>query len=74
MDTATIVVDAVTYANISIGRKLRSMREEAGLSQAAVAKKAKIRPEMLCRIEVGKGNPTVGTVSKIVKAIETLSK
>jgi predicted transcriptional regulator len=69
-----MVVDAVTYANVSIGRKLRRRREEADLSQAEVARKAKIRPEMLCRIEAGNGNPTVSTVAKIVRAIKALSK
>jgi predicted transcriptional regulator len=50
------------------------MRQEAGLSQAEVARKAKIRPEMLCRIESGNGNPTVSTVAKIVRAIKVLSR
>lgn len=68
-----IVLDAISYANTAIGRDLRKMREEAELSQAEVARKAKIRPEMLCRIEAGRGNPTVATVTKIVKAIERLS-
>ena len=69
----TIMLDAFSYANIAIGRDLRKMREEAGLGQAEVARKARIRPEMLCRIEAGRGNPTVGTVAKIVKAIKRLS-
>ena len=69
----TITLDAISYANLAIGRDLKKMREEAGLAQAAVARKAKIRPEMLCRIEAGRGNPTVATVAKIVKAIERLS-
>lgn len=74
MGAATIVMDAVTYANVSIGRKLRKRRTEAALTQVEVARKAKIRPEMLCRIESGNGNPTVATVSKIVRAIKMLSK
>ena len=67
-------MDAIAYANLAIGGDLRKMRQKAGLSQAEVARKAKIAPAMLCRIESGQGNPTVGTISKIVKAIETLSK
>jgi transcriptional regulator with XRE-family HTH domain len=74
MDTSTVIMDAVTFANISIGKKLCRRREEAGLTQAEVARKAKIRPEMLCRIESGNGNPTVATVAKIVRAIKMLSK
>jgi predicted transcriptional regulator len=67
-------MNTITYGNLSIGEDLRKMRHKAGLSQASVARKARIRPEVLCRIETGQGNPTVGTVSKIVKAIEILSK
>jgi predicted transcriptional regulator len=66
-------MDAIAYANLSIGEDLRKMRQGASLSQAEVARKAGIRPEMLCRIESGKGNPTVATITRIVKAIERLS-
>ncbi len=56
-----------------IGKYLRKIREKAGLSQAEVARKAKVSPAMLCRLEKGKGNPTVGTVSRIIRAIRSLS-
>lgn len=69
-----VMMDAVSFANAAIGDDLRKMRQEANLSQAEVARKAKIRPEMLCRIESGNGNPTVSTVTKIVRAIKALSK
>jgi predicted transcriptional regulator len=69
-----VTMDAVSFANAAIGDDLRRMRQEADLSQAEVARKAKIRPEMLCRIESGNGNPTVSTVAKIVRAIKALSK
>jgi predicted transcriptional regulator len=72
MKTA-VTFDAISYANLAIGRDLKKMREEAGLSQVHLARKAKIRPEVLCRIESGHGNPTVATITKIVKAIENLS-
>jgi predicted transcriptional regulator len=68
------MMDAVSFANLAIGEDLLKMRQEAGLSQAEVARKAKVRPEMLCRIESGNGNPTVATVTKIVRAIKVLSK
>jgi len=72
MDTR-IMLGAVNYANMAIGRDLKNMREELGFSQAEVARKARIRPEMLCRIEAGHGNPTVATITRIVKAIERIS-
>lgn len=67
-------MDAILYANLAIGRDLLKMRQKAGLSQAEVARRAKISPAMLCRIESGNGNPTVSTVTKVVRAIEALSK
>lgn len=70
----SIPLNAVAYANLSIGRDLKRMREEAGFSQVDVAREATIRAPMLCRIEAGQGNPTVGTITKIVKAINRLSK
>lgn len=72
--TIETMMDAVTFAKLAIGEDLLRMREEGGLSQVEVARKAKMRPEMLCRIESGNGNPTVSTVAKIVRAIKTLSK
>jgi DNA-binding XRE family transcriptional regulator len=66
---ARYVVDAVEYANWSIGRDLRRQRLAAGLTQAEVARRAGIRVETLSRLENARGNPTVATVSKIVRAI-----
>ena len=64
------VVDAIAYTTWSIGRDLRRQRAAAGLTQAEVARRAGIRPETLSRLEHGRGNPTVATVRRIVRAIE----
>ena len=61
--------DAVAYATVSIARGLRRLRRRAGLTQAEVARRAGIRAETLSRLENGRGNPTVATVSKVVRAI-----
>ena len=62
-------VDAVEFANASIGRSLARRRRAASLSQARLATKAGLRVETLSRIENGHGNPTVATVKKILRAL-----
>lgn len=66
-------VDAVQFTTVLIGKQIKQMRMNIGLSQAEVARRAKIRPEMISRLENGRGNPTVRLVERIVKAIERFS-
>jgi DNA-binding XRE family transcriptional regulator len=61
--------DAVSFAKTSIGRDLARRRRAAGLSQAAVADRARIRAETLSRLENGRGNPTLATVRSILRAL-----
>lgn len=62
-------VDAAEYTRASIGRDLRRKRRKAGMTQAEVATRAGIRTETLSRLESGIGNPTVGTLRRILKAL-----
>jgi DNA-binding XRE family transcriptional regulator len=71
---ARYVVDAIEYVTWSIGRDLRRQRLATGLTQAEVARRAGIRVETLSRLENARGNPTVATVSKIVRAIHRASR
>jgi transcriptional regulator with XRE-family HTH domain len=43
---------------------------ERGLSQAALAKRAKITREYVNKIEAGQYDPTVGVLRRIAKALE----
>ena len=56
---------------VSLARKLIRHRRRLGLSQAELARRAKIRPETLNRIERAINNPTNATMEKIEKAFKT---
>jgi ribosome-binding protein aMBF1 (putative translation factor) len=62
---------AVEYARVSLARKIIKARRLADLSQAALARRASIRPETLNRIEKGKVSPDTATIAKIERALET---
>jgi transcriptional regulator with XRE-family HTH domain len=52
-----------------IGMKLKVLREQKGLSQAVLAKKAKITREYVNRLEAGRYDPTVGVLQRLAKAL-----
>jgi transcriptional regulator with XRE-family HTH domain len=52
-----------------IGMKLRKLREEKGMSQTALAKKARISREHLNRLEAGRYDPAVGVVQRLARAL-----
>ena len=61
---------AVEFARASLARKIVRRRRAAGLTQADLARRAGIRSETLNRIERAKASADVGTVEKIVRALE----
>ena len=60
---------AVAAARAIMARQLISERQEAGLSQAELAKRAGLRQETISRIESGKVTPTVRTMEAIDKVL-----
>jgi transcriptional regulator with XRE-family HTH domain len=52
-----------------IGMKLKTLREEKRLSQATLAKKARITREYVNRLEAGRYDPTVGVLQRLAKAL-----
>jgi ribosome-binding protein aMBF1 (putative translation factor) len=66
-------VPAVEYARASLARKIVKARRAAGLTQAALARHAGIRPETLNRIEKGKTTPDTATIAKIERALEAVT-
>jgi len=49
--------------------KLKKVREGKGLSQEALARRAKITREYVNRLEAGRYDPTVGVLEKLAKAL-----
>jgi transcriptional regulator with XRE-family HTH domain len=59
----------MTPTSRQIGIKLRKLRDEKGMSQVALAKKARISREHLGRLEAGRYDPSVGLVQRLAKAL-----
>ena len=70
-DTATPGLD---FDRASLAQKLVRRRRAAGLSQAALARRAGIRPETLNRIERARTTPDFATVRKLVLAMNAADR
>lgn len=53
-----------------IGKRLKTLRKQAGLSIAAVADEAGITKQYLGRLEAGQHDPTVGMLQRLAKALK----
>ncbi len=49
--------------------KLKKLREARGLTQATVAKRARITREYVSKLESGRASPTLVTLGRIAKAL-----
>ena len=49
--------------------KLKRVREEKGLSQDALAKKARLTREYVNKLEAGRHDATVGVLQRLAKAL-----
>lgn len=65
---------AVEALRVSLARKILRQRRTVGLTQADLARRAKIRPATLNRLEQGKHTPSIATIQKIQRALETAAK
>jgi transcriptional regulator with XRE-family HTH domain len=52
-----------------MGARLKKLRQGRGLSQEALAKKARITREYVNKLEAGRYDPTVGTLTRLAKAL-----
>jgi len=53
-----------------LGRRLKQLRTARGISQAALATKAKITREYVNKLEAGLYDPTLGVVRRLAKALK----
>ena len=51
------------------GRKLRALREAAGMTQATLATQAGITREYVNKLEGGQYDPTLGVVQRLARAL-----
>ena len=55
---------------MTIGERLRALREEKKLSQRDIAKKTGLLRCNMWRLEIGRQAPTIETLEKIARALE----
>lgn len=53
-----------------LGEKIKRIRKEQEFTQEKLAELAKIDPKSIIQIENGKRNPTLGTLTKIARALK----
>jgi transcriptional regulator with XRE-family HTH domain len=53
-----------------LGKAIRQVRLERGLSQEEVGRRAEIHPTWISHIESGRNNPAWGSVRRIAAALE----
>lgn len=60
-----------TPAEVLVGRKLRELRQQRGLSLRALAERSGLNINTLSLVENGKSSPSVGTLQQLALALET---
>ena len=61
---------AVGYMNVTVGKKIRSMRQSKSINQSDLAKTAGIAQSTLSYIENGRKSPQFHTLSAICRALD----
>ena len=50
-----------------VGRRLRSFRDAAGMTQETLARSAKLSPKFVSQIENGRVNPSIAVLARLVQ-------
>ena len=71
-DTDQKLLDIFTLISdpIRLGKRLRKIREDAGINQNEIADRLAVKPPTINRLEHGKGNPTWKTISAYLAAVK----
>jgi transcriptional regulator with XRE-family HTH domain len=56
---------------VSFGKTVRRRRQALGLTLEGLSERAKLSPNYLGTVETGRRDPSLSTVTKIAKALET---
>lgn len=56
---------------VAVGRRIRALRSEGGLSVAQLGELSDVSRRMLTQIELGQANPSLATVDRIASALGT---
>ncbi len=56
---------------VRLGQSIRTVREQHGLSLRELARRVDVSPSFISQIELGKANPSVGTLYSIVSVLGT---
>jgi transcriptional regulator with XRE-family HTH domain len=57
-------------SRVALGRRIRRLREDVGLTLAQLAEKAELSPKHLGELERGRGNPSLSKMEKLVEALD----
>lgn len=68
-NSAATGVESIPLDGARLAERMRQRRRQAGLTQAALARRAGIRVETLNRIERGRTTPDFSTIRKLVVAM-----
>lgn len=67
---STVPVEVAANAQVNVGRRLRELRTERGLSLRALAEQSRLNVNTLSLIENNKTSPSVSTLQQLAVALE----
>ena len=66
-----MAISAAGTTPVQLGQAIRNVREQRGLSLRELARRVNVSPSFVSQIELGKANPSVGTLYSLVSVLGT---